>query len=231
MGNEVRRSIVKALARGPLSMKSLVEAMDVSRQAILKQINTLEKKGLIFHEKEDSSVSRKGPSPHIYQLSRFFTFVYEMNPSYMKPRVMELKLLPGDESPEADTDDLKADAIQFESCFRDLIELDDEILTLEKKHQEIYMKKNEIIKKAVKKIKESLDDFEEREVLYYFLKYPKKAMKGVTIKEIASILDIRHDFVEAVMKNLEKLSILEKVQDQFGIRYLLKGLRNTKATS
>ncbi|MFX0098661.1 MAG: helix-turn-helix domain-containing protein [Candidatus Hodarchaeota archaeon] len=224
MGNEVRRKIVEALARGPLNMKALVDLMDVSRQAILKQINALEEKGLIFHQKDDSTEGQKGPSPHIYQLSRFFSFTYEMNPSYMKPRIIRLDLLPGETPDEAGENDVKMEPIQFDSCFKDLVELDKELVSLQQKHQEIFREKNEVIRKALRKIEASLQDQDDREVLYYFLKFPRKAIEGVTLDEIARILGIRNIYAEAAMNNLEKLEVVEKIKDKSGTRYVLKGL-------
>ena len=47
MGNIVRRKILSQLTQGPMSMKDLVKEIDVSRQAILKQINDLIEKGLV----------------------------------------------------------------------------------------------------------------------------------------------------------------------------------------
>ena len=211
MGNEVRRKIIQSLARGPMSMRDLTSIIDVSRQAILKQIKGLEEKGFIVHEKEESEESRKGPNPHVYQLSQFFTLTYEMNPSYVRPRVVKLGLLPGKKNVQQEQVPDKFKNKPLKKCFDELIEYDRELEELVKEHKKKYQEKNELVRAIIQRIDATIDNQEEQNLLYYMLKFPKRALEGLTLNEVSRVLNLRKDFAEAVMNNLESLGLVESI--------------------
>ncbi|MHA1680574.1 MAG: ArsR/SmtB family transcription factor [Promethearchaeota archaeon] len=220
MGNEVRRNILQLLSRGPMSMRELTALLDVSRQAILKQLKAMEEKGLIVHEKEDSEESRKGPIPRVYQLRNFFTLTYEMNPSYVKPRIIQLGLLPGTRSKVTQEVEVEEEEINFNSCFDELVDIDTKLEKIIREHKQIYREKNMLIRRIIHKI-DSMSSYgqEEKNVLYYMLKYPRKAVEGMKLEEISRFLNLRKDFAKAVMANLQKTGIVDLKRQEGGEYY------------
>ncbi|MBD3187932.1 helix-turn-helix domain-containing protein [Candidatus Bathyarchaeota archaeon] len=215
MGNKIRRQILDSLRRGPMSMKQLNGLIDVSRQAILKQLKAMEEEGLIktIEKEPPGRESRPGPKPHVYSLRYFYTFYYELGPSFAKPRVMQIKILPTQQQEKKALPEIEG-KIDFTACIDELIEIEQEITDLVQKQKTVFQRKNKLVTTVFNRIEQHVDNEEEREVLYYILSNPHKAKEGITIHTIASFLGIRDDFAKTVMDNLISIGIMkEKTKD------------------
>jgi len=222
LGSDVRRKIIHLLSRGPMSMKQFMDSVNVSRQAILKQLEQMRSKGLVeSHDMElEEEEKRKGPPARVYTLTKFFKVEYEVNPSFTEPLVTRLFLLPGDidGEKEEEDDDAKKAPIDMRECFDDLSRLDAEIQGLQVQHRELYQKKVELHNRLRRHIDDSFEDVEEKEVLLYMLGHPTKALEGFSLPELAAAIPIRKDFLDAVLKNLERQGYIEKTGGFYRIK-------------
>nr|MDO8111061.1 helix-turn-helix domain-containing protein [Candidatus Sigynarchaeota archaeon] len=220
LGNDIRRKIIQLLARGPMSMKQFTDSVNVSRQAILKQLEQLRSKGLVdSHDMEiENEEKKKGPPARVYNLVKFFKVEYEVNPNFTEPLVTRLFLLPGDIDEEHDAEARKTYPIDMRQCFEDLSRLDTDINDLVVKHRELYQKKVELLNRLRQRIDESFEDEEEKEILQYMLAHPAKALEGIPFAEFASAIPIRPDFLEAVLKSLQQHDYIEKKGEFYRIK-------------
>jgi predicted transcriptional regulator len=222
LGNDVRRKIIQLLSRGPTSMKQFTDVVNVSRQAILKQLEQMRSKGLIeSHDMElEEEEKRRGPPARVYNLTKFFKVEYEVNPGFSEPLITRLFLLPGDVSDEKEDEDgsgrkYKAD---MRGGFQDLANLETDIQGLQIKHRELYQKKLDLLNRLRQRIDDSFDDEEEKEILLYMLAHPARALEGIPFAELAAVIPIRRDFLEAVLASLQKLGYIERKGELYRIK-------------
>ncbi len=222
LGNDVRRKIIQLLSRGPTSMKQFTDSVSVSRQAILKQLEQMQSKGLVdSHDMEfEVEEKRKGPPARVYSLTKFFKLEYEINPSFTEPLVTRLFLLPGNinEEKEKEDENNKKSPIDIRECFVDLSRLDAEIQGLQVQHRDLYHKKIELHNRLRRRIDESFENEEEKKILLYLLAHPTRALEGMAFAEFAAIIPIRHDFLEAVLTSLQKHGYIEKKGNLYRIK-------------
>jgi predicted transcriptional regulator len=222
LGNDVRRKLIHLLSRGPMSMKRITDSVNVSRQAILKQLEQLRSKGLVDSrdmEMEDDE-KRKGPPAHVYNLTRFFKVEYEVNPSFTVPLVTSLFLLPGEIDEEKVKEEKEANKfpLDMRQCFEDLSRLDITIQELVIKHRDLYQEKVALLNRLRQRIDESFENEEEKEILLNMLAHPARALEGISFAELASVIPIRADFLEAVLKSLQQHDYIEKKGDLYRIK-------------
>jgi predicted transcriptional regulator len=222
LGNDVRRKIIQLLSRGPMSMKQFTDSVSVSRQAIIKQLEQLRSKGLVdSHDMElEDEEKRKGPPARVYNLTKFFKVEYEVNPSFTEPLVTRLFLLPGDVSESKVKDDEldRKYPSDMKTCFQDLAQLDENIQGLQIKHRELYQKKIELLNRLRERIDDSFDDEEEKDILLYMLAHPARSLEGIPISELASVVPMRRDFLEAVLASLQRFGYIERKGDLYRIK-------------
>jgi predicted transcriptional regulator len=222
LGNDVRRKIIQLLSRGPTSMKQFTDVVNVSRQAILKQLEQMRSKGLVeAHDLElDEEEKRKGPPALVYNLTKFFKVEYEINPSFTEPLVTRLFLLPGDVSEAKAKDDEQGNKhpADMRGNFQELAQLDVDIQELQSKHRDLYLKKIELLNQLRERIDDSFDDEEEKEILLYMLAHPARSLEGIPFSEIAAVVPMRRDFLEAVLTSLQKHGYVEKKGDLYRIK-------------
>ncbi len=222
LGNDVRRKIIQLLSRGPTSMKQFTDFVNVSRQAILKQLEQMRSKGLVeSHDMElEDEEKKRGPPARVYNLTKFFKVEYEINPSFTEPLITRLFLLPGDVSDEKEEGGGpgKDYPTEIRECFQDLASLDNDIQGLQIKHRELYQKKVDLLSRLRQRIDDSFDDEEEKEILLYMLAHPARALDGMPFAELASVFPIRGDFLQAVLASLQKHGYIEKKGDLFRIK-------------
>ncbi|NMC06273.1 MAG: helix-turn-helix domain-containing protein [Candidatus Lokiarchaeota archaeon] len=222
LGNDVRRKIIQLLSRGPTSMKQFTDAVNVSRQAILKQLEQMRSKGLVeardMELEEDEK--RKGPPARVYNLTKFFKVEYEVNPSFTEPLITKLFLLPGDVTEDKATqEDPNAKyPVDMRQCFQDLAKLDEDIQGLQVKHRELYQKKVDLINRLKARIDDSFEEDEEKEILLYMLAHPARSLEGMLLSELASVVPMRRDFLEAVLASLQKHGYIEKKGERYRIK-------------
>ncbi len=212
LGNDVRRKIIQLLSRGPMSMKQFTDSVSVSRQAILKQLEQLQSHGLIETKEmeNDEEEKRKGPPAHVYNLAQFFKIEFEVNPSFTEPRVTKVQLLAGDVKGPDGAPKANESLPDMKQCFEDMRAMDREIETLVNNHRDLYQKKVLMLNRMRLRIEESFDNDEEKEILLFLLANPRKALEGTSMDEFSSVLGLRLDFVDAVLKNLQQQGYLEK---------------------
>ncbi|MEX2681621.1 MAG: ArsR/SmtB family transcription factor [Candidatus Sigynarchaeota archaeon] len=222
LGNDVRRKIIQMLSRGPTSMKQFTDAVNVSRQAILKQLEQMQVKGLVeSHDMElDGDEKRKGPPARVYNLTKFFKIEYEVNPSFTEPLVTRLYLLPGEiNKTKLDDEELKKKyPTDIRECFKDLAQIDSNIQELQNKHRELYQKKVELLNRLRSRIDQSFDEKEEKEILLYMLAHPARSLEGMRVSELASVVPLRRDFLDAVLTSLQKHGYIERKGEMVRIK-------------
>jgi predicted transcriptional regulator len=222
LGNDVRRKIIQLLSRGPTSMKQFTDSVNVSRQAILKQLEQMRSKGLIeSHDMElEEEEKRRGPPARVYNLTKFFKVEYEINPSFTEPLITRLFLLPGDVSDEKEEEDDsgKKNTTDMRQYFQDLARLETAIQDLQIKHRELYQKKLDLLNRLRQRIDDSFEDEEEKEILLYMLAHPARALEGMPFTEFAAVIPIRRDFLEAVLASLQKIGYIEKNGELYRIK-------------
>lgn len=212
MGNPVRRKILTTLSSGPMSIKELGDLIDVSRQAILKQLKDLEEKGMVKSEPVEKEPGRKGPNPFIYAIKEFYTMHFEMNPSFAQPRVTRLRFLVGDSAP-AMAERASTGARDMARFLVKLHDVDSEIRRLTNDLHEKHANKNAIVL-AVREAIEACDvNDEEKQVLYLLARHPDMAVNGFHASDLLNMISFRRDIIKLVMKNLVEAGILVQRDD------------------
>lgn len=208
------------LAKGPMSIAELEDAIHVSRQAILKHLKDLEQRGFIEIHEVEKSIKTPGPNPHKYELKQAFVIRFDLNPVGKNARIITFQLGPtGTDDKELEDGTQLQPQISFKEKMEELVTLNKELNELTSKYKDISMKKNTIVQSLKGMIERSIRGDEEREVLELLMNNPEKAIAGFTLEEISEELDIREDFMKFIMNNLLRAGIIEENEEgQYSLR-------------
>jgi predicted transcriptional regulator len=212
MGNEVRRKIINFLARGPKSINELNQFIDVSRQAILKQLNELEKLGIIQAREANERPKKTGPAPYEYSLKKVFTVHYDIGSVGGNPYIVRMEIAPTADIPQEHPD--LSTVISLKEEFEKINQVNDDLENLSTEYQEKYSQKIQSQRHIQEFIRDRIDAVEEQNVLQLLLVNPKKAVQGFSGEEISDALNMRKEFVDLVLENLVRMGLLKKNDDE-----------------
>jgi predicted transcriptional regulator len=214
MGNAVRRKILMYLAQRPRSINELNEAIDVSRQAILKHLKDLEHRGFIEAREVEKQGKTPGPSPHMYELKQSFVIRFDLNPAAINPRIITLQLGFQTTSPEElEGLPVRPHLGSIKEAISQLSTFNKQLEKISNAYQEIHSKKQGLLHVLKRDVEIYIPGEEEREVLELLINNPEKAMLGFELQEISSEFEIRGDFMKFILDNLIAAGVVKHEQD------------------
>lgn len=160
VSNPTRRRILEALVREPCYPLQLSKEIGISQQAIMKNLDLLEKNGMVVSHQVTSSI---GPMRAMYAPTSEFTVVIDMRNRMFVTNVIE----EDDEEDNASVPDTETlDAVR-----KDLSELDEKIRELDRTRSMMIRKREQLIRAAMSKIDNGMTSTH-RELMYRLLNEP-----------------------------------------------------------
>jgi len=158
--NPTRRRILQALVREPHYPLQLSKELGISQQAVMKNLEIMEKEGLITGKKENSN---KGPERTVYRPVSEFTITIDMRNGMFRTKMI---------SPQSNRSNIENNENE------DLDEIRTQISMLDGKIKELDLTRSELIDRRDKMIQRFMEnaslvtDYEMRSLLYEMLDEP-----------------------------------------------------------
>jgi predicted transcriptional regulator len=184
--NPTRRRILMALVREPHYPLQLSRELGVSQQAIMKNLDILEKSGLVECWKESSD---RGPLKIVYRPTSEFTLTIDLRNGMFRATLSK----PEDDEPTQEDADMELDGIR-ESLF----EIDRQISEFDKMREEMIKRRNIMIRSFMSGSLAGELDYLERSILYEMLNSP-----GQDMNEVSRDMGVREDRMKEIMKEIE----------------------------
>ena len=202
--NPTRRKILERLARESHYPLQLSRELGVSQQAVVKHLRSLEDLGLVSSVEEKSDVG--GPNRRAYRANQSFSVQIDVGPSLFHAEMRPMGRSPP-KPPEygwAEEALRKArdekDARRRVRLVGDAIrKLNREVAALEERRSYLLRVKDAALREAQGSVEDILGDYEERQVLYFFLEEG-----GPSLDRIAEALDLREKVVADLLRRIER---------------------------
>jgi predicted transcriptional regulator len=183
--NPTRRRILTALVREPNYPLQLSRELGVSQQAVMKNLDILERSGLVEWRKESSD---KGPEKIVYRPTSEFTLTIDLRSGMFRATLSEPEYFLEDEGPE----DMELDAVR-----ENLMEIDRQIDEFNRLREEMIEKRNAMIRSFMSGPIASELGYLERSILYEMLDSP-----GHDTTEVSRDMGVRDDLLIKMMKDI-----------------------------
>ena len=183
--NPTRRRILTALVREPNYPLQLSRELGVSQQAIMKNLDILERSGLVESWKESSD---KGPLKIVYRPTSEFTLTIDLRNG------MFMTTLSEPESGEAAQESFD---MEFEEIIDALSGIDRQISELSRMREEMVKQRNMMIRSFMNGPVAGGLDYLERSILYEMLNSP-----GHNAEEVSREMDVREDRMAQIVYNI-----------------------------
>lgn len=196
--NPTRRRILRRLTLETHYPLQLAKELKISPQAIMKQLDILEKHGLVRCER---STSTMGPSRKCYYTARRISIRLDLAPHLFEARVREA-------SPEVvgeDTGDTHSDLGNLSDLYGRLKEINHEISLVDRQLGNLIRNKEEELDKALQIIQDMFDEYEEREIMHYILTH-----REFTLGELSESLGLREEYIRGVLRRLSEMGLIPK---------------------
>jgi predicted transcriptional regulator len=184
--NPTRRRILMALVREPHYPLQLSRELGVSQQAIMKNLDILEKSGLVECWKENSD---KGPLKIVYRPTSEFTLTIDLRNGMFRATLSE----PEYDEPSADNDDLELEEIR-----ESLSAIDRQINEFDRMREDMIRRRNMMIRSFMSGPLASELGYLERSMIYEMLNAPCH-----DIVEVSKDMGVREDAMSKVVNEIE----------------------------
>lgn len=168
VNNPTRRRILEALAREPGYPLQLSKEIGVSQQAIMKNLDLLEKNGMVISRQVTSTM---GPMRTVYTPVSKFTLVIDMHSCRFAANIIE-------EKSNSDNTPINPGE-NIENVRKKLAEIDREVKELDRKRSELIEERQRIISSAMYEI-ENGGNPEMRQLMYTLLSNPEIPSETIT---------------------------------------------------
>ncbi|MDY0293064.1 MAG: helix-turn-helix domain-containing protein [Candidatus Methanomethylophilaceae archaeon] len=188
--NPTRRRILEALVREPHYPLQLSKRLGISQQAVVKNLNLLERNGMVVSYRESSSI---GPVRTVYQPSSEFTLVVDMRSGMFVTRVLE----PSEGSEYAGERTVPNNDFSLEEVRRRISDIDGKMEELERKRSALLGEREDLLSSSMDRLSEG--DYSHRYLLYELLNCPEAGLRDIskkfnaneeTVREMAAEIDI-----------------------------------------
>ncbi len=169
--NPTRRKILQAVVREPHYPLQLSKELGISQQAVVKNLNLMEKEGLVesYHQSSD-----RGPDRIFYRPSSEFSITIDMRNS-----MFEVRMIPtGNTKSQASKDKAPAqpakthDERRLESVRADISAIDRQLNEFDRKRCQLVQQRNDLIDSFLAETDIRNLDYEHRQLLYDMLNRP-----------------------------------------------------------
>jgi predicted transcriptional regulator len=184
--NPTRRRILMALVREPHYPLQLSRELGVSQQAIMKNLDILEKSGLVECWKENSD---KGPVKIVYRPTSEFTLTIDLRNGMFRATLSE---------PEIGDAAQVSDELGLEEIRESLSAIDRQITEFDRLREEMVRRRNIMIRSFMSDQITGELDYLERTILYEMLNSP-----GHGIEEVFRDMGVREDRMTKIVNEIE----------------------------
>ena len=178
--NPTRRRILQAVVREPHYPLQLSKELGISQQAIVKNLNLMEKEGIVVSYRESSD---RGPERIFYRPSSEFTITIDM-----RNNMFEVKMIPAtsDSSKKQETKALEpkktAEERRLEEVRARISQIDRQIAEFDRRRSEIVRERNDLINEFLQMADITNMDYEHRALLYDMLNRPNWSAEDISKK-------------------------------------------------
>ena len=184
--NPTRRKILMALVREPHYPLQLSRELGVSQQAIMKNLDILEKSGLVESWKESSE---KGPLKIVYRPTSEFTLTIDLRNGMFRATLSE---------PDNAGTDREDTDMEFKDVREGLSEIDRQISEFDRMREEMIERRNMMIRSFMNSPIAGSLDYMERSILYEMLNSPCHDME-----EVSKEMGVREDMMSQIINDIE----------------------------
>ncbi len=186
--NPTRRKILESLVKEPHYPLQLSKELGISQQAVMKNLNMLEKNGMVVSYQVSSSM---GPMRTVYEPSSEFTLVIDMRNGMFSARMIE----PSKEEEEG-FDDVKMESLK--KTRQDISEIDRKIEELNKERSKLIREREKVMATAMSTINDAGCGYAHRNLMYEILNEPDRSME-----QLSEDLNARPDVVKDLINDIE----------------------------
>lgn len=171
VNNPTRRRILEALAREPGYPLQLSKEIGVSQQAIMKNLDLLEKNGMVVSRQVSSSM---GPMRTVYTPISKFTLVIDMHNCRFAANIIE----EGTETQKISVNPAES----LEKTRKKLVTIDEEIRKLDEQRSRLITERQQIMSAAISNLGEEYADH--RPLMFELLENPEVPIETITTEYI-----------------------------------------------
>ena len=186
--NPTRRKILESLVREPHYPLQLSKELGISQQAVMKNLNMLEKNGMVMSYQVSSSI---GPMRTVYEPSSEFTLVIDMRNGMFSARMIE----PSAEDEEG-FENVKMESLK--KTRQSISEIDEKIEELNRERSKLIREREKIIGSAVSDLNGTGCGYAHRNLMYEILNEPDRSME-----QLSEDLNVRPDVVKDLINDIE----------------------------
>ena len=186
--NPTRRKILESLVKEPHYPLQLSKELGISQQAVMKNLNMLEKNGMVVSYQVSSSM---GPMRTVYEPNSEFTLVIDMRNGMFSARMIE----PSKEEEEG-FDDVKMESLK--KTRQTISEIDEKIEELNKERSKLIREREKVIGTAMTTINDAGCGYAHRNLMYEILNEPDRSME-----QLSEDLNVRPDVVKGLINDIE----------------------------
>ena len=176
--NPTRRRILQAVVREPHYPLQLSKELGISQQAIVKNLNLMEKEGIVVSYRESSD---RGPERIFYRPSSEFTITIDM-----RNNMFEVRLIPAGESgnreEEQKAETKTVDERKLEEVRGRISQIDRQITEFDRRRSALVRERNNLIEEFLQMADLNNMDYEHRELLYDLLNRPNWNAEDISKK-------------------------------------------------
>ena len=186
--NPTRRKILESLVREPHYPLQLSKELGISQQAVMKNLNMLEKNGMVVSYQVSSSM---GPMRTVYEPNSEFTLVIDMRNGMFSARMIE-----------PSEDDEGFENVKMESLKKtrqSISEIDGKIEELNKERSKLIREREKLIGSAVSDLNDTGCGYAHRNLMYEILNEPDRSME-----QLSEDLHIRPETVRGLINDIEE---------------------------
>ncbi|MCQ2079431.1 MAG: helix-turn-helix domain-containing protein [archaeon] len=164
--NPTRRKILQAVVREPHYPLQLSKELGISQQAIVKNLNLMEREGIVVSYRESSD---RGPERIFYKPSSEFTITIDMRNNMFEVRMIST----GEEKENVEEDNERTvEERQLEEVRAKISQIDRQIAEFDRRRSEMVRERNNLIEDFLHMANLDNLDYEHRALLYDMLNKP-----------------------------------------------------------
>ncbi len=186
--NPTRRKILESLVKEPHYPLQLSKELGISQQAVMKNLNMLEKNGMVVSYQVSSSM---GPMRTVYEPNSEFTLVIDMRNGMFSARMIE----PSEDEKEG-FDDVKMESLK--KTRQTISEIDQKIEELNKERSKLIREREQVMASALSSLNGTGCGYMHRNLMYEILNEPDRSME-----QLSEDLDVHPEVVKGLINDIE----------------------------
>ncbi len=186
--NPTRRKILESLVKEPHYPLQLSKELGISQQAVMKNLNMLEKNGMVVSYQVSSSM---GPMRTVYEPNSEFTLVIDMRNGMFSARMIE----PSEEDDEG-FENVKMESLK--KTRQTISEIDSKIEKLNKERSKLIREREKVMASAISNLNDTECGYAHRNLMYEILNEPNRSME-----QLSEDLNARPEVVKGLINDIE----------------------------